>query len=85
MASEISRGSPLYWESIQGSWFYSASRQVVLLRGGPVGVLPPASSWAPGHGVLGTVAVELFVSVALTSRTVSGPLCNLSVLHLAVW
>ena len=27
-------------------------------KGGPVGVLPPASSWAPGHGVLGTVAVE---------------------------
>lgn len=27
-------------------------------KGGPVGVLPPASSWAPGHGVLGMVAVE---------------------------
>lgn len=55
-------------------------------KGGPVGVLPPASSWAPGHGVLGTVAVELFVfrgtHFSHSFWSALQPLCPL---HLAVW
>lgn len=28
---------------------------------GPAGLLPPASSWAPGHGILGALVLEPFV------------------------
>ena len=55
-------------------------------KGGPVGVLPPASSWAPGHGVLGMVAVEPFVfhgtHLLHSFWSTLQPLCPL---HLAVW
>ena len=62
-ASELSWGStPLHRKSIQGSWFYSASRQVVLLEGRSCGgsassQLLGSRPWRPWHGGGGAICL----------------------------